>query len=390
MNIKVGNHNVGVDHPVYFIADIASNHNGDLDHAKELVHACAESKVNAVKMQNFNAETIVSDFGFKNLKGLKTHQSAWKTSVFDSYKAASIPLDWTQELKELTEKLGMDYFTSPYSLKLSKAVEPFISAFKLGSGDITWHEQIRLMSSFHKPLLIATGASDLEDVKRAMRVALEKSKDIILMQCNTNYTANKKEDISVTKERFSNINLKVLETFSKIWPEVTLGLSDHTHGDLTVLAAVGLYNCSAVEKHFTLDNTKIGQDHSFSMMPKEWLSMVENTEIIRKEIKKGDSFKERCQKIRNIAKDGEFLDLIIGDGVKRLSENEENTVIVQRRSVRANRNLPAGTIITNEDLEVLRPCPKDAFPPYKKNEIIGKKLKRELPKGDYFTQADLD
>jgi N-acetylneuraminate synthase len=390
MSVKVGNHNVGVDHPVYFIADIASNHNGDLKHAKELIHACAESKVDAVKMQNFNAETIVSDFGFKNLDVIKTHQSAWKTSVFDSYKAASIPFEWTLELKELTEKLGMDYFTSPYSLELSKAVEPYISAFKLGSGDITWHEQIKLMASFNKPLLIATGASNLDEVKKAMSVALESSNDIILMQCNTNYTANKKEDISVTKDRFSNINLKVLETFSKIWPEVPLGLSDHTHGDLTVLGAVGLYNCSAVEKHFTLDNTKIGQDHSFSMMPNEWLSMVENTEVLRKEIKKSDSFEERCQKIKNIAKEGEFLDLIIGDGVKKLSENEENTVIVQRRSVRANRDLPLGTIITNEDLEVLRPCPKDAFPPYLKNEIIGKKLKRELPRGDYFIQADLD
>ena len=390
MSVKVGSHIVGVDHPVYFIADIASNHNGDLIHAKELIHACSESKVDAVKMQNFNAETIVSDFGFKNLDGVKTHQSAWKTSVFDSYKAASIPFEWTLELKELTEKLGMDYFTSPYSLELSKAVEPYISAFKLGSGDITWHEQIKLMSSFNKPLLIATGASNLDEVKKAMSVALESSNNIILMQCNTNYTANKKEHISLTKERFSNINLKVLETFSKIWPEVALGLSDHTHGDLTVLGAVGLYNCSAVEKHFTLDNTKTGQDHPFSMMPDEWLSMVENTETLKKEIKKSDSFEKRCQMIKNIAKDGELLDLIIGDGVKKLSENEENTVIVQRRSVRANKDLPAGTIITNEDLEVLRPCPKDAFPPYKKNEIIGKKLKRELPKGDYFTQADIN
>ena len=224
MSVKVGNHIVGADHPVYFIADIASNHNGDLSHAKELIHACAESRVDAVRMQNFNAETIVSDFGFKNLDGVKTHQSAWKNSVFNSYKAASIPFEWTLELKELTEALGMDYFTSPYSLELTKAVEPYISAFKLGSGDITWHEQIKLMSSFHKPLLIATGASNIDEVKRAMRVALEKSKDIILMQCNTNYTANKKENISVTEERFSNINLKVLETFSKLWPEVPFPL----------------------------------------------------------------------------------------------------------------------------------------------------------------------
>ena len=389
MSLKIGSHTVGIDHPVYFIADIASNHNGDLMHAKELIHACAESKVDAVKMQNFNAETIVSDFGFKNLSKVKTHQSNWKASVFDSYKAASIPFEWTIELKELTKKLGMDYFTSPYSLELSEAVAPFISAFKLGSGDITWHEQIKLMSSFDKPLLIATGASTIEEVEKAVNVALENTKNIILMQCNTNYTANKNEDITLTKERLSNINLKVLETFSNLWPDVPLGLSDHTHGDLTVLGAVGLYNCTAVEKHFTLDNTKIGQDHSFSMMPKEWLSMVNNTILLKKEIKEGDSFISRYEKIKRIASDGQFLNLIIGDGKKYLSENETNTVVVQRRSIRLNNNLSKGTVLTENDLTVLRPCPKGSLPPYKMSELIGKKINRDIVKGDNIKLEDI-
>jgi sialic acid synthase SpsE len=389
MSLKIGSHTVGIDHPVYFIADIASNHNGDLMHAKELIHACAESKVDAVKMQNFNAETIVSDFGFKNLSKVKTHQSNWKASVFDSYKAASIPFEWTIELKELTKKLGMDYFTSPYSLELSEAVAPFISAFKLGSGDITWHEQIKLMSSFDKPLLIATGASKIEEVEKAVNVALENTKNIILMQCNTNYTANKNEDITLTKERFSNINLKVLETFSNLWPDVPLGLSDHTHGDLTVLGAVGLYNCTAVEKHFTLDNTKTGQDHSFSMMPKEWLSMVNNTILLKKEIKEGDSFISRYEKIKRIASDGQFLNLIIGDGKKYLSENETNTVVVQRRSIRLNNNLSKGAVLTKNDLTVLRPCPKGSLPPYKMSELIGKKINRDIVKGDNIKLEDI-
>jgi N-acetylneuraminate synthase len=115
LKINIGKHTIGKDKPVYFIADIASNHNGDLEKAKELVMACAESGVNAVKMQNFTAKTIVSDYGFKNLSKVKTHQSKWETSVFDSYDAASIPLDWTLELKELAISHGMDYFTSSYS-----------------------------------------------------------------------------------------------------------------------------------------------------------------------------------------------------------------------------------------------------------------------------------
>ena len=133
MDVRINNRKIGKNEPVYFIADIASNHNGDLEHAKELIHACAESRVDAVKMQNFDAGSIVSDFGFKNLGGIKTHQSKWETSVFDSYKAASIPFEWTLELKSLCDKLGLDYFTSPYSIEIVKEVAPYLSAFKLGS-----------------------------------------------------------------------------------------------------------------------------------------------------------------------------------------------------------------------------------------------------------------
>ena len=316
MIVKINNRKIGKNEPVYFIADIASNHNGDLVHAKELIHACAESGVDAVKMQNFNAETIVSDYGFKNLSGVQTHQSKWKTSVFDSYKAASIPFEWTLELKGLCDKLGLDYFTSPYSIEITKAVAPYVSAFKLGSGDITWHEEIKVMAGFDKPVLIATGASQISEVKMAVEAAMQANTQLILMQCNTNYTASKNEDIELTKERFSNINLKVLETYAKLWPEIPLGLSDHTHGDLTVLGAVGLYGCCAVEKHFTLDNSKTGQDHAFSMMPNEWLSMVKNTATLKSMLCDSDSIDAKKEKIGQLAKDAEFLDLIIGDGKK--------------------------------------------------------------------------
>lgn len=390
MSFEIGKNKIGKNQPVYFIADIASNHNGDLIKAKELVHACSESGVDAIKMQNFTAETIVSDYGFKHLEGLETHQSKWQTSVFDSYDAASIPLDWTKELRVLSEKLGMDYFTSPYSPELTKAVAPYVSAFKLGSGDITWHEQIELMSCLEKPILIATGASDFEEVKMAVSIARRHTDEIILMQCNTNYTAKHGEDESVTRDRFSNINLKVLQTYANQWPDMYLGLSDHTHGNLTVLAAVGLYDCVAVEKHFTLDSKQTGQDHAFSMMPKEWLEMVEKTKLLKKDIKATDEFNDKFIKVKSFAEDSQYLDLVIGNGLKRISQNEENTVIVQRRAIRAKHDLNRGRQLTKEDLDFLRPCPKDAIPPYKNQNLIGKRLKRDIPKGDYFKQSDFD
>jgi N-acetylneuraminate synthase len=389
LKVTIGNTEIGDQSPVYFIADIASNHGGDLSLAKELIHACKESRVNAVKMQNFEAKSIVSDYGFKNMSGVNTHQSRWEKSVFESYKAASIPLSWTLELKELSEKLGMDYFTSPYSLELIKAVSPYVSAFKLGSGDITWHEEIEAMAKEGKPLIIATGASDMDEVDAAMNVAQSHTQDIILMQCNTNYTAYNGEPEAATRKRFENINLKVLKTYSEYYPDVPLGLSDHTHGSLTVLAAVGLFGCSAVEKHFTLDSSQPGQDHPFSMMPAEWLRMVEQTDDLKSNLQTGLNYDERFSITKSCVDQPEYFDLIIGDGVKEVQKNERETVIVQRRAIRAARDLKAGSKIKREDLVVLRPCPTGALRPFEFSQIIGKELKVDILAGQCIYKIEI-
>lgn len=392
MSMKIAGRPVGPEHPVFFIADIAANHCGELSVAKELIHACSESGVDAVKMQNFSAASIVSDYGFKHLSGVKTHQSAWKESVFDSYEAASIPLSWTEELKALCDQLGMAYFTSPYSLELVEAVAPHVSAFKLGSGDITWLEEIEAMARHDVPLLIATGASTMSEVERAMTAGLDAGGDILLMQCNTEYTASVVETKEERNKRFEHINLKVLDTYAKKWPSVPLGLSDHTHGSMTVLGAVGLYDCCAVEKHFTFDNTKKGQDHSFSMTPETWSQMAKQTQALKDDLRKNNaqSFDERLKIVSEHVEDAEVLNLSIGDGVKKLESNEKNTVIVQRRAVRATRALKAGATINKEDLFPLRPCPVDAVSPADINELVGKKLTVDLPEGGHFVLSDLE
>ncbi len=389
MNFKIADKQIGKHHPVFFIADIASNHGGDLEKAKELIFACSDSGVDAIKMQNFSADTIVSDYGFKNLTNVNTHQSTWKTSVDESYKAASIPFEWTLELKELSESLGLAYFTSPYSIELVRMVEPYVSAFKLGSGDITWHEEISEMASYDKPLIIATGASNLDEVKLAVEVALSKTSNLLLMQCNTNYTASKDEERKTTEERLRHVNLKVLETYSGIWPNMPLGLSDHTHGALTVLGAVGLFDCAAVEKHFTLDSSQEGQDHSFSMMPGEWKEMVTKTKELKERLVNASDYNEKYQITKDFVDEPELLDLCIGDGEKKIEKNEINTVIVQRRSIRVGRDMKRGENIKRDDLIVLRPCPKDGIPPYEMDNVVGSKLKKNIKKGDHLTKEHL-
>jgi sialic acid synthase SpsE len=343
--IKISNTNIGLDYPTYFIADIAANHDGDIERAKDLIYMSAESGANAAKFQNFQASTIVSDYGFKNMKGKTSHQSSWTKSVFDIYKDASIPIEWSSILKEVCDEAGIHYMTSPYDLKYIDQLSEYVCAWKLGSGDITWHEMIEKMSKDEKPLIMATGASDMEEVIMAVEVANKNSEDIILMQCNTNYTAS--------IENFKYISLKVLKLYAEIFPNLVLGLSDHTHGHSTVLGAVTL-GARAIEKHFTDDCSRAGPDHKFSMSPSSWKDMVHATRE---------------------------LESAFGQSEKKVMDNEKETIIVQRRSLRAKESMKAGDVINRENVVELRPCSKNSLPPYKINRILGKTLVNDINEG---------
>jgi N-acetylneuraminate synthase len=123
------------NNPTYFIADIAANHDGDLRRAKDLIHLAAQAGADAAKFQHFQAETIVSDKGFRSLGGQQSHQSKWKKSVLETYKDASVNLDWTQTLKETCDQAGIPFFTTPYALEVVDFMDPFVPAYKIGSGE---------------------------------------------------------------------------------------------------------------------------------------------------------------------------------------------------------------------------------------------------------------
>jgi len=348
-DIQIEGKAIGMGHPTYFIADVAANHDGDIERAKDLIYLCAEAGADAAKFQHFTAKTIVSDQGFKNLGGQQqSHQSKWKKSVFDVYQDASINQDWTPILKDTCYRAGITFLTSPYSYELVDKVDGFLSAYKIGSGDITWLEIIEYIASKGKPVLLATGASTLEEVDIAMSTLLQKTDDIVLMQCNTNYTAS--------LENFKYINLNVLKEYRKKYPNTILGLSDHTPGHATVLGAVSL-GARVIEKHFTNDTTREGPDHKFSMDFNSWKEMVDRTRE---------------------------LENSLGLEIKKVEDNEKETVVIQRRAIRAKKDLMAGGSVNKENLEFLRPCPKDALPPYELEKILDKELTEDIKSGDYI------
>ena len=353
--LKVENLTIGEDNPTYFIADIAANHDGDFEKAKDLIYLAAEAGAQAVKFQHFQADKIVSDYGFKDLKEQKSHQSKWEKTVFEVYEDASLPREWTKQLQEISHDAGIHFFSAPYDLDAIDLLNELdVPAHKIGSGDITWSEIIDRIAKSKKPVFIATGASSIDDVKRAMDILENENIPICLMQCNTNYTGE--------LENFHHINLNALKSFAKMWPSAVLGLSDHTPGHSTVLGSVAL-GARAIEKHFTDNKDAIGPDHAFSMDPKDWKEMVERTRE---------------------------LEAALGSEEKFIADNEIETVVLQRRSIRMKNDLNAGEIITEENLEALRPAPKDAVMPYDISSVIGKKLRNNLKQGQHLKYSDFE
>lgn len=353
MQIKINDHTIGHESPVYFIADLAANHDGSLDRAIELIHLAKDAGADAAKFQNFKAHQIVSDVGFKSLDMQLSHQKSWDKSVFEVYQDASIPTDWTAVLKNECDQVGIEYLTTPYDFESVDLVDPFVPAYKIGSGDIDWLELIDYMAKKNKPMILSSGASELDNVVKAVNCVQKSTHEIVLMQCNTNYTNS--------IENFKYINLNVLKIYAQIFPEVILGLSDHTPGHATVLGAIAL-GARVIEKHFTDDNARVGPDHAFSMNPKSWQEMVARSRE---------------------------LEYALGSPYKKIEDNERETAIVQRRCVRAGVDIQKGDVINRDMLEVLRPATSGAVSPSQIYVIFGCVASRAIAQGEEIRLADV-
>lgn len=352
--MRIADRVIGPDAPTYFVADIAASHDGELSRAVDLIHLAAEAGADAAKFQNFTADEIVSDRGFRELGGQLSHQASWKKSVHEVYADASIPHDWTPRLKAACDEAGIHYFSAAYDFEAIDMLEPYVPAYKIGSGDVSWLEAVGYTAAKGKPVLLATGASSLGDVIAAVDAVRAHTDDLVLMQCNTNYTAS--------HDNFAHIHLNVLKTYAAMFPDVVLGLSDHTPGHATVLGAIAL-GARVVEKHFTDDTERPGPDHKFSMDPRTWRDMVDRSRE---------------------------LESALGSPVKRVADNEQETVVIQRRGIRARHALPAGHVITREDLTVLRPATPGGFTADQLEAVVGTRTRAAVEEAALLGPDDVD
>lgn len=353
MEIEILGRRIGLQHPTYFIADIAANHDGDLKRAIELIRLAKLAGADAAKFQNFRAPKIVSDYGFKSLGGQLSHQAKWKKSVFEVYEDASIPLEWTPALKEACDEVGIHYFSSPYDYEAIDMLDPYVPAYKVGSSLMSWPEAIVRMASYGKPIMMATGDCDMADVERAMKMVSVVNKQIVLMQCNTNYTA--------AEDNYDHLHLNVLKTYAEKWPDVILGLSDHTQSAAPVVGAVAL-GARVIERHFTDSNDREGPDHKFALNPENWAHMVAEVRI---------------------------LERALGSTGKFVADNEKETYIVQRHCLRVARDVKSGETFTEDMLEVLRPATPGALMSWDIPKVLGKKAVADMPFGKEVRLSDL-
>ena len=353
MNIQIGPKTIGPAHPTYFIADVAANHDGDLERAKMLIRLAKDAGADAAKFQNFRAPKIVSDYGFRNLGGQVSHQATWKKSVFQVYSEASIPFEWTTTLKEECDRAGIEFFSAPYDFEAIDMLDPYVQMYKAGSGEIDWLEALERMASKGKPFFVATGAATIGEVQRAVHAILSINPQLVLMQCNTNYTAS--------PNNYDHLHINVLKTYATMFPNVILGLSDHTHANAPVLAAVTL-GARVIERHFTDSNDREGPDHKFAMNPERWANMVEETRLLERALGSADKF---------------------------VADNEQETAIIQRRCLRAARDIQAGEIFSRDMIDVLRPAAPGAIKPAEISAVIGTRAIQAIPFGKELRWTDL-
>jgi N-acetylneuraminate synthase len=353
MTLEIGGRYIGDGHPTYFIADIAANHDGSLDRAKHLIRLAHQAGADAAKFQHFKAHSIVSSLGFASLEGNQSHQAKWERDVVEVYDDAAVPDDWTRELHAECESVGITFLSTPYNAAAVNMLDPLVPAFKIGSGDIDWHEHLEHIARKGKPVILAIGAADFAEVERAVEVVQQWNAEIAILQCTTNYTG--------ADENLDFVNLRVLTTLRERWPHLVLGLSDHTKAPEPVIGAVAL-GARIIERHFTDDTSRPGPDHGFAMDPDTWADMIARTRIV-----------ERA----------------LGSCTKEIADNEVDSVVVQRRALRFARSLPPGHVLTRDDIDVLRPAAAGAITPPHLLDVIGRETLRRVNADEHISWSDL-
>lgn len=321
---------------VFIIAEAGVNHNGDIVLAKKLIDEAKEAGADAVKFQTFKAGLGISKFAQKAEYQKVNHDV--EENQLEMVKKLELSFAEFAELKEYCEQKSIIFLSTPFDLESIQFLNELgISIFKIPSGEITNLPYLIKVAATGKPIIMSTGMSEIQEVKKAVNILKENgSTKITLLHCNTQYPTP-----------FADANIKAMLELKDIFG-LPVGCSDHTLGIEAPIAAVAL-GATVIEKHFTLDKNMDGPDHKASLEPDELKAMV--------------------SAIRNV-------ELALGDGKKRPSTSELPNKEIARKSIVAKTDIKAGDFLTEENITVKRPG--NGISPMKWFDVLGRKAKREF------------
>ena len=322
------------------IAEAGVNHNGSLRLAKKLVNSAATAGADIIKFQSFETDQLTSKVSPKAKYQMKT--TSKKESQYDMLKKYQLSYNDHLELKNYCNKKKIEFLSTPFDLKSVILLKKLgLKRIKISSGDINNLPLLKLIAKLKLKTILSTGMSNLKEVEAAKKILLTNGlseNQLVLLHCTTSYPTSLNE-----------VNLKAMLTMQKKF-KLKVGYSDHTLGSDVAIAAVAM-GASVIEKHFTLDRTLPGPDHSSSL------------EL--------DEFKKMVKSIRNVEE-------CLGNGKKIITKSERQNIKIIRKSIHASKLIEKGELFNQTNITVKRPG--FGMSPMKWEKIINTRAKKRITK----------
>ncbi len=338
----IKNIEIGSEH-TFVIAEIGNNHNGSFDRAIKMINLAKEMKVDCVKFQMRQLDYVYRQ------KTLKKQGDDLSTEyILDLLSRFELSIEEHKKLKEYCDEMKIIYMCTPWDEKSVSFLENLdVCAYKVSSADLTNLFLIGILCRTKKPLILSTGMSSIDEIKKTINFLNNKKSIFALLHCNSTYPAP-----------FEDIQLNLIDEIKKIHPLV--GYSGHERGINITLAAKAKGAC-IIERHFTLNRTMEGPDHAASLEFNEFRELVQGIRQIELALRKNDKKK-------------------ISQGEKINRENLSKSLVSVTK-------ISKGTVINNNHIKVR--SPGLGLSPHYLNDLIGKKIKRDMEEEDYFFESDL-
>jgi N-acetylneuraminate synthase/sialic acid synthase len=326
----------------YVIAEIGNNHQGEIEKCKQLFVAAKEAGANAVKLQKRDNRALFTRAMYDQPY---TSENAFAPTYGAHREYLEFGRDEYVELIGFAKEIGVTFFATAFDVPSADFLaELDMPAYKIASGDLKSIPLLRHVASFGKPIIVSTGGGTLADVRRAHDAIMPINNQLAILQCTASYPCEAE-----------HLNLRVIETLRREFPSVVVGLSSHENGIAMPLLGFALGG-RIVEKHLTLNRAWKGTDHAFSLAP--------------------DGFRRLVRDLRRCA-------AAMGDGQKCVFPEEEAPIKKMGKKLVASRNLPAGHVLTADD--IVMKSPADGIPPYELDTLIGQELARAVAVDEAFS-----